>query len=87
MLDALFPDDPSSGPEPNTAWHGIIAGDPDDGLVEVVLPAYSVNLKFGPCPYMAKPADGPPVEPSRGDKALVVFDDKNDPWVAVWSPA
>jgi hypothetical protein len=83
MLDALFPTHKQeTGPAPHTAWAAKIAGAPDDDRVEVTLDNFDRKLRFGPCAFM--PIDGE--TPARGDRALVVFDENNDPWVACWIP-
>lgn len=88
MIDELFPKkhkQDSEGPGPNTAWAAEIASSPSNGEVYVKIPGFSSTLRFGPCPYMPKATSGAPDEPSRGDDALVVFDDNNDPWVVCWT--
>lgn len=86
-LDGLAPRPKRRGgadavPTPGEAWAGRIADDPTDDGVEVTLDAYG-PLRFGPAPYMPRGA----TEPTRGDRALVVFDDGDEPWVVTWWPS
>jgi hypothetical protein len=67
-----------------TAWAGIINNTPlaegDD--IHVVIPGISRETKWGPVRWSAHGVD----LPSKGDDALVIFDDNKIPWVADWWP-
>lgn len=94
MIDALIRDRHDSPdtqtPLSGSAWAGEIASAPSGGTVDVKLTGYDKKLRFEDCPYMPRAAtnpDDPPDQPARGDKALIVFDDNNDPWVVCWKPS
>lgn len=81
-IDALLP--PSGGGsgdpiEERAAMVGRVASSPSGGTIEVVVPGYSAELRFGPCPYQPRGN----AHPQRGQRALVVFTD-DGPWVAAW---
>lgn len=76
-------------------YDGIIATTPADldTEVEVRLPAYDRNLRFGPAPWMPRVAEGGSgievVRPSRGDPCVVGFAETTGPgtpklWVLAW---
>lgn len=76
-LDEIVRPAAQGGGEP-VLCDGVIASPPDaDGLVEVTIPGFADDLRFGPCPYNPRGAG----EPLRGDRCLVAFDDNGDPWV------
>lgn len=59
----------------------IVASEPNaDGMVDVVIPSFSRDLRHGPCPVM--PHGGS--RPRRGDACLVGLDDEGKPWVLAW---
>lgn len=68
------------------AWRAIIATnavqitDP----VMVTIPAFDENLRWGPCPWM--PRGNSITFPTRGDAALVMFDNERTPWIISWVP-
>lgn len=68
------------------AWFGLIAStgtnDPSD-LVKVVIPDIDPKRTFGPCRWQPR-GDGE--FPARGDKCLVLFDNRRTPWVIMWWP-
>lgn len=53
-------------------------------LVEVVIPAFSDVLSWGPCRWM--PRGDLITYPQKGDECIVVFDERNDPWIVAWTP-
>jgi hypothetical protein len=66
------------------AWRGVIAATVNDfsDKVYVTIPTLG-NLRLGPCRWQSR--DGVSF-PARGDFCLVIFDNDNEPWVAVWWP-
>jgi len=85
MLDSLLP-----GRSPQT---NIMPGTFNDNIssvsdeVFIVVPTFDENQKFGPCRWMPRvDDDGVTVLPQRGDPALLVITDNNDPWVVAWWP-
>ena len=80
MTDALPAADLSDG-----AWRAIVAtsaSDTDD-KVEVVIPDFDRELRWGPCRWMQRDITS---RPERGDLCLVLFDNRNEPWVIAWWP-
>jgi hypothetical protein len=63
-------------------WSGRIANDVggDDEPVYVVIPAFDNSFRFGPCKWSTKVQ----LLPRRGDECLVVFDEKQRPYVIDW---
>lgn len=56
--------------------------------VRVIVPGFDDGAEFhGPCRWAPRAGDDGPVYPTRGDHALVVFDDDRTPWIVAWSPA
>jgi hypothetical protein len=49
----------------------------------VVIPSYSPDDVWGPCPWAAHGAS----LPSAGDDALVGIDEEGNPWVLMWASA
>lgn len=72
---------------PAGACKATIATEPAtlDEKVYVTLPNFGNGvLQFGPCRWQAR--DGVSL-PTRGDHALVIFDDDDaEPWVVAWWP-
>jgi hypothetical protein len=66
-------------------WYGRIATDAIDinDPVEVVIPAFSEDLRWGPCRWQAR---GDNILPARDDEALVTFDNLKNPWIGAWWP-
>jgi microcystin-dependent protein len=66
-------------------WYGRIATDAVDinDPVEVVIPAFSEDLRWGPCRWQAR---GDNILPARDDEALVTFDNLKNPWIGAWWP-
>jgi hypothetical protein len=52
--------------------------------IEVVIPVFSTDQRFGPCRWQSRQA-GEPL-PSRGDPCLVVMDETQTPWVVTYWP-
>jgi hypothetical protein len=42
-----------------------------------------INYKIGPCPYPLRGAAG---LPAKGNRALVITSDENEPWIVAWWP-
>lgn len=61
--------------------------------IEVIIPAYSSNLKWGPMPWNPRVNDaGATIYPSAGDRCLVALGEDEDPgtpteWCVAWWPA
>ena len=70
---------------PDSAWYAKIAVDVADfdDMAYVTIPAFDPNLRFGPCRWQARNHID---LPSRGDQALVIFDDRRQPWIVAWWP-
>lgn len=68
-----------------TAWYATIATNAIDlsSSVDVTIPAFDKNLRFGPCRWQSRDATS---LPARGDECLVIFDDRKQPWVVAWWP-
>jgi hypothetical protein len=71
--------------KPHTLWYGTIANDATDftDLVDVVLPDFDEKLQWRDCFWQSRDAT---TLPQRGDKCLVMFDNRNQPWVVAWWP-
>lgn len=67
------------------AWYAIVATNATDlsDSLEVTIPAFDRNLRFGPCRWQSRDAV---TLPARGDEALVIFDDRKQPWIIAWWP-
>lgn len=68
----------------NRAWKAVVYEDAADSTdrVRVVIPGISTIHLFGPCRWMA--GEAPHKYPEKGDSALVIFDDDNEPWIIGW---
>ena len=51
--------------------------------VYVIIPDLDVYTKFGPCWWQTRDAVS---LPNVGDKCLVIFDNRQYPWVIAWWP-
>lgn len=51
--------------------------------IEVILPDFDDNMRWGPCRWQSRDAIG---LPKRGDECLVMFDNRNQPWIVAWWP-
>lgn len=71
-------------PLETAAWLAVVAEDAADGEVTVRIPRLAGDALFGPCPYMPRATATDPEHPEAGDRALVTFDDRGDPWVVMW---
>jgi hypothetical protein len=70
---------------PHGTWAGRVATDAVDinDPVEVVIPAFSDTLRWGPCRWQAR---GDNILPERDDECLIQFDNYRQPWMSVWWP-
>jgi hypothetical protein len=85
-VSAVFDElEPAATPTLTGAWAGVIASNPGDvgEQLDVTIPAVDPQLKFGPCRWQSRDATSLPV---KGDECLVVFDNNQSPWVAIWWP-
>lgn len=66
-------------------WYAIIARSilDENGPAYVILPDYSMDFRWGPCRWQAR---GSVTFPQIGDEALVMFDNRMNPWVIAWWP-
>ena len=72
-------------PEGRIVWYATIAKDATDlsDLLPVVIPEYDPALEWGPCRWQARDAVS---LPNKGDRCLVIFDNRNQPWITAWWP-
>jgi hypothetical protein len=66
-------------------WQGKIATAPTDFAqrVQVIIPDFDAELRWGPCRWQARDEVSFPVV---GDSCLVIFDNDREPWVVAWWP-
>lgn len=66
-------------------WYGQIAKDVADfdERCFVLLPDFAQDNQLGPCFWQARDSV---LLPSRGDRCLVVFDNRGQIWVLAWWP-
>lgn len=66
-------------------WYGQIAEDVTDFNVKamVVLPDFAPNTQLGPCFWQAR--NGVDL-PERGNRCIVVFDNRQQLWIIAWWP-
>lgn len=67
-------------PQPPLARGIVVATANDEGLIDVVIPAFDDQQKFNDIPFMPR-GDA---EPGLGAQCLVAFDDQHAPWVIAW---
>lgn len=67
-------------------WFAVVATNADDitDEVEVIIPAFDPVLRWGPCRWT--PRGDQVTFPQRGDECLIVFDNRNIPWITCWWP-
>lgn len=72
-------------PEGRTTWYGVIADDATDftDLLTIIIPEFDEHLRWGPCRWQTREAVS---LPAKGDKCLVIFDNRRDPWIVAWWP-
>lgn len=68
------------------AWSAIIATSAADvtDQVMVTITGFHPQFKWGPCKWM--PRGDSVTFPTRGDFAIVMFDDSNTPFIVLWWP-
>jgi hypothetical protein len=71
--------------EGRIAWYATITRSATDisDLVPVVIPEFDAQLEWGPCRWQSRDATS---LPRKGDSALVIFDNRRNPWIAAWWP-
>lgn len=77
---------------PGPLYEAIIVGDPTSVLdeIEVVIPAFHSDLKWGPMPWPTRVNDaGVTVLPVHGDRAIVALAETDEPgtpepWCVGW---
>lgn len=64
-------------------WRGSVATDASgmNDTIYVLITAFDDTHRFGPCRWMPRDAVQLPL---RGDECLVVFDEKDIPYVIMW---
>jgi hypothetical protein len=69
----------------STAHYGTIAEAATDVTdpVSVILPDFDEELRWGPCFWQSRDAVS---LPARGDRCLVMFDNRRTPWIVAWWP-
>jgi hypothetical protein len=76
-------------PQPGShvgTWRAIVATNATDLDTEVmvIVPAFHPQLQWGPCKWMPR---GDSISfPTRGDQALIVYDEEQTPWIIAWWP-
>lgn len=85
-MSALEDDRPARQDSHGGAWSAVVATNAADvtQAVMVVIPRYHPQLRWGPCRWM--PRGESLTYPTRGDKAIVMFDDTNTPFIVAWWP-
>lgn len=65
-------------------WRGVIATDASskDDTVEVTIPSFDPNLRFGPCHWMDRGGS----LPERGNICKIMFDDRQQAFIVWWQP-
>lgn len=72
-------------PEPIHLWYGTIAEDIQDMGEQafVVLPDFADDKQVGPCFWQARNSTD---LPQRGDRCVLIFDNRQQPWILSWWP-
>lgn len=67
------------------SWFGVISKSALDftHLIKVIIPEFDPTLEWGPCRWQSRDATS---LPQAGDQALVIFDNRRQPWIAAWWP-
>lgn len=78
--DTLRDDSVPIGPQ-----FGLLAATATDfaELLPVTLPDFDPTLQWGPCRWQARDDHS---MPRRGDRCLVIFDNRNNPVIVMWWP-
>lgn len=90
MLDELIADTRAAAQRRPAAHAGTVATgiDSDQRVMVLVREIQGRQTRVGPCPVMPRQdAQGARTWPVRGDRALVIADQFDRPWVACWEPA
>lgn len=68
-----------------SVWYGKIAKNVTDlaQFAEITIPEFSGELRYQRCRWQAR---GDVALPLRGDECLVIFDNRNQPWIVAWWP-
>lgn len=84
-LDQILAQDRFDAEHRPVAYEAEIAAAPGSvsDPVHVVIPAIDRSLRVGPCPWTPRPGAA---LPARGDRALVIFSDTEEPWIVTWWP-
>jgi hypothetical protein len=71
--------------EGRTSWYAKITQGATDltDLVRIVIPEFDPELEWGPCRWQSRDSTS---LPAAGDEALVVFDNRRNPWIVAWWP-
>lgn len=83
---SLFEDTAPAPAAPRQAWFGTIAknaANPDDRLEVIVPDLVGTAVRITDARWMPRGALDLPV---RGDECLVIFDNRQQPWVVAWWP-
>lgn len=66
-------------------WHAEVANNPPElhFRVDLIIPDFSGNKRWRNCRWQAR--DDVSL-PRRGDKCVVVFSNRGEPWVIAWWP-
>ena len=66
-------------------WYGTVAKTCTDitQAIPVIIPEFDPMLEWGPCLWQSRDATS---LPAKGDRCLVAFDNRRNPWVVAWWP-
>lgn len=75
-------------PEPQegrNVWFAVFAEDATDlaDPVTVIIPDFDPHLQWGPVLWQSRDSVS---LPAKGDRCLVIFDNRRGPWVVAWWP-
>jgi len=72
-------------PATRSVWFGTFSAAVVDiaDLASVILPDFDTQLTWGGCRWQSRDATS---LPAKGDECIVMFDNRNQPWVVAWWP-
>lgn len=71
--------------EGNRVFYAEFSADVADlaDLAGVIIPDFDPSLVWGPCKWQSRDATS---LPAKGDLALVIIDNRRNPWIVAWWP-